>query len=68
MSAVLALPAIAVAKDIYVLEIPEGVSGKLHGNFRGRPQQPPAEERPADERRPRSKSANDGLGRGGGRR
>ena len=50
MSAVAALPAIAVAKDIYVLEIPEGVSGKLHGNFRGRPQQPPAEERPADER------------------
>ena len=40
---------------LYVLEIPEGVSGKLHGNFRGRPQQPPAveapaEEQPADER------------------
>ena len=40
---------------LYVLDIPEGVSGKVHGNFRGRPQQrpaeePPAEEQPADER------------------
>lgn len=34
---------------LYVLEIPDGVSGKLHGNFRGRPQQPPAEEAPAEE-------------------